>query len=129
MTMMCPPPCGFAAKQYTLVGFQSANVNSSNTRERRHQVSDGQSSIHCHIHHAAPKLTVCSLQMLLQSKLVRSQSCFQLLEHFVQEGVIGRSQHSEVFRVRHRGSGDLYAVKKCTRRFASKAHRDRSGSP
>lgn len=36
------------------------------------------------------------MQMLLQSKLVRSQSSFQLLEQFIQEGIIGRSKHSEV---------------------------------
>ncbi len=36
------------------------------------------------------------MQMLLQSKLVRSQSSFQLLEHFIQEGIVGRSKHSEV---------------------------------
>ena len=48
-------------------------------------------------------LLICS-QMLLQSRLVRSQSSFQLLEHFIQEGVIGRSRHSEV---RHKEIGLL----------------------
>lgn len=44
---------------------------------------------------------VFCFQMLLQSKLVRSQSSFQLLEHFIQEGIIGRSRHSEVMYQKH----------------------------
>lgn len=32
----------------------------------------------------------------------------------------------QVCRARHKGTGELFAVKRSTRRFASKAHRDRS---
>lgn len=64
-------------------------------------------------------------KVLIQSRLVRSNSSFQLLDHFILEATIGRSEHSEVFRARHKETGELYAVKRLTRKFASKGHRDR----
>lgn len=48
---------------------------------------------------------------------------FQFNDHFIFEGLIGRSQRSEVHRVRHRMTGEIYAIKR-SRQFRSSSDRD-----
>lgn len=69
-------------------------------------------------------------KVLLATQLKRTDSMvspqlFHFDDHFEFEEVIGRSSMSEVFRVRHKISGDPYAVKRSRRKFASRAHRRR----
>ena len=55
----------------------------------------------------------------------RTPSLFQFEDHFAFEAVIGRSPLSEVYRARHRVTGELFAVKRSMRRFSSRADRNR----
>ncbi|KAL3156366.1 hypothetical protein ABBQ38_000681 [Trebouxia sp. C0009 RCD-2024] len=69
-------------------------------------------------------------KVLVATQLQRTPSLacpdlFTFGDHFLFEGIIGRSTHSEVYRVRHKRTGELFAIKKSTRRFASKAHRQK----
>ncbi|KAL0054481.1 hypothetical protein WJX82_009592 [Trebouxia sp. C0006] len=69
-------------------------------------------------------------KVLVATKLQRTPSLacpdlFMFEDHFVFEGLIGKSPHSEVFRVRHKRTHDCFAIKKSTRKFSSKAHRQR----
>ena len=93
------------------------------------------------------------MQVLLATDLKRTPSLlqpslFSFRDHFVFEELIGRSRLSEVrprgcscsctcrpadprplmqvWRVRHKVTGDEYAVKKRVQTFKSHAHRDRS---
>ena len=56
---------------------------------------------------------------------VVSPNLFTFEDHFAFEAVIGRSPLSEVYRARHRVTGELFAVKRSMRRFRSKADRSR----
>ena len=60
--------------------------------------------------------------------LRRTPSVFHFEDHFAFEAVIGRSPLSEVYRARHRVTGELFAVKRSMRRFSSRADRSRLGS-
>jgi tRNA A-37 threonylcarbamoyl transferase component Bud32 len=70
------------------------------------------------------------LQVLLITDLKRSDSLadtdlFQYHNHFEFLGVIGATQLSEVFRVRHRLTDEVFAVKRSRRRFRTKLQRER----
>ena len=65
-----------------------------------------------------------------EGRLKRSESLldpdlFKYHRHFEFLGLLGKTHLSEVYRVRHRESGDLYAVKRSRRRFRSKLQRER----
>lgn len=66
-----------------------------------------------------------SAALLRRTPSVMSPNLFAFEDHFSFEAVIGRSPLSEVYRARHRGTGQLYAVKRSMRRFRSKGDRDR----
>lgn len=69
-------------------------------------------------------------KVLLATNLKRSASMvrpelFNFDEHFEYQCIIGRSKLSEVYRVQHRITGEVFAVKRSMRKFKSKAHRER----
>ncbi|GAB4813157.1 hypothetical protein N2152v2_000203 [Parachlorella kessleri] len=69
-------------------------------------------------------------KVLMVSGIKRSESLlqpdlFRYHNHFEFLGLLGRTHLSEVFKVRHRQTGELFAVKRSRRRFKSKLHRER----
>ena len=66
-----------------------------------------------------------SAALLQRTPSVMSPNLFSFDDHFSFEAVIGRSPMSEVYRARHRRTGQLFAVKRSMRRFRSTADRDR----
>lgn len=56
---------------------------------------------------------------------VISPALFTYENHFVFEEVIGRSPYSEVYRAKHRVTGEHFAIKRSMRRFRSRADRER----
>lgn len=50
---------------------------------------------------------------------------FHYHDHFEFLGLIGETQTSEVFRVKQRQSGEVFAVKRSRKRFRSKLQRER----
>ncbi|KAK9819802.1 hypothetical protein WJX72_002609 [[Myrmecia] bisecta] len=63
-----------------------------------------------------------------QLKRTASLTCpdlFTFEDHFEFQAVIGRSELSEVYQVRHKHTNELFAVKRSMRKFRSKAHRER----
>ena len=50
---------------------------------------------------------------------------FQYHNHFEFLGMIGATKLSEVFRVEHRDTGEVFAVKRSRKRFRSKLQRER----
>lgn len=69
------------------------------------------------------------LQLLLVTGMRRSDSTmqpdlFQYHEHFIFQGLAGKTATSEVFRVLHRLNGETFAVKRSRRRFRSKVQRE-----
>ncbi|BDA41689.1 probable membrane-associated tyrosine- and threonine-specific cdc2-inhibitory kinase at N-terminal half [Coccomyxa sp. Obi] len=71
-------------------------------------------------------LMATSAALLRRTPSVMSPNLFAFEDHFSFEAVIGRSPMSEVYRARHRRTGQLFAVKRSMRRFRSTADRDRS---
>lgn len=69
--------------------------------------------------------------MLLVSEMHRTESdmdpsLFQYHDHFDSPWtLVGKTHSSEVFSVRHRASGEVFAVKRSRRRFRSKLQRER----
>lgn len=56
---------------------------------------------------------------------VLNPDLFQYRNHFEFLRLVGKTATSEVFCVRHRVSGELYAIKRSRRRFRTKAQRER----
>lgn len=69
-----------------------------------------------------------SAALIRRTPSVMSPTLFAFEDHFSFETVIGRSPLSEVYRARHRRTGELFAVKRSVRKFRSKADRDRYAS-
>ncbi|KAK9809281.1 hypothetical protein WJX73_000474 [Symbiochloris irregularis] len=68
-------------------------------------------------------------KVLLATQLKRTPSLmspalFKFEEHFDFEKLIGKSEMSEVWRVRHRTTKELFAVKRSKQEFASRGHRE-----
>ena len=63
--------------------------------------------------------------LMRRTPSVMQPQLFTFEDHFDFEAVIGRSPHSEVYRARHKMSGELFAVKRSMRRFRSRADRER----
>ena len=63
--------------------------------------------------------------LMRRTPSVMQPQLFTFEDHFDFEAVIGRSPHSEVYRARHKISGELFAVKRSMRRFRSRADRER----
>jgi membrane-associated tyrosine/threonine-specific cdc2-inhibitory kinase len=62
---------------------------------------------------------------LRRTPSVISPGLFAFEDHFTFEEIIGRSPYSEVYRARHRVTGEHFAIKRSMRKFRSKADRDR----
>lgn len=70
------------------------------------------------------------VQVLMVTEMRRTESTiqpelFQFNSHFEFLSLIGQTRTSEVFRVRHRFTGELFAVKRSRQRFRSKLERER----
>lgn len=70
------------------------------------------------------------LQVLLVTGMRRSESLlepelFHYHDHFEFCSLIGETKTSEVFRVKHRQTGEIFAVKRSRKRFRSKMQRER----
>jgi hypothetical protein len=80
-------------------------------------------------HTHPPPLFPCP-QVLLVTEMRRSESVlqpelFQYQEHFEFLDAIGKTKFSEVYRVRHRQSNEIFAVKRSRRGFRTKLQRER----
>eukprot|EP00854_Cymbomonas_tetramitiformis_P007866 gene7866-9341_t len=64
-------------------------------------------------------------KLLTTTKLQRSCSIFLFENHFEFLQIMGRGAYSEVYKVRHHLTGELYAVKKSSRPFDGRADRQR----
>ena len=69
------------------------------------------------------------LQVLLVTEMRRSESVvqpdlFQYHNHFEFLGIVGKTKFSEVFRVRHRQTKEIFAVKRSRRGFRTKLQRE-----
>lgn len=62
---------------------------------------------------------------LKRSDSVVSPSLFQFSGHFEFLSTLGSSKTSEVYKVRHRHTGELFAVKRCRHKFQTRHDRDR----
>lgn len=70
------------------------------------------------------------MQVLLVTEMRRSESVvhpdlFHYHDHFDFLGLIGKTKFSEVFRVRHRQTKEIFAVKRSRRGFRTKLQRER----
>ncbi|CAK0744424.1 hypothetical protein CVIRNUC_001546 [Coccomyxa viridis] len=73
-----------------------------------------------------PKVLMATAAALMRrTPSVVQPHLFTFEDHFDFEAVIGRTPHSEVYRARHKLSGELFAVKRSMRQFRSRADRDR----
>lgn len=70
-------------------------------------------------------LMATAAALMRRTPSVMQPQLFTFEDHFDFEAVIGRSPHSEVYRARHKISGELFAVKRSMRRFRSRADRER----
>ncbi|KFM25991.1 putative protein kinase [Auxenochlorella protothecoides] len=81
-----------------------------------------------HIGHRQNSLTESKVLLVTEAKRSHSvinPDLFQYHNHFEFLRLIGKTATSEVFCVRHRASGELFAVKRSRRRFRSKMQRER----
>lgn len=70
-------------------------------------------------------LMATAAALMRRTPSVVHPSLFTFEDHFDFEAIIGRSPHSEVYRARHKLSGELFAVKRSMRQFRSRADRER----
>jgi serine/threonine protein kinase len=75
-------------------------------------------------------VVVISLQVLMVTDMRRTDSItepelFHYHDHFEFLSLIGETKTSQVFRVRHRITGEVFAVKRSRKRFRSKLQRER----
>eukprot|EP00887_Chlorella_sp_A99_P006047 scaffold22.g6047.t1 len=70
-------------------------------------------------------LLVTDSAQLRRTDSVQNPDMFGYSDHFQLVGLVGRTARSEVWKVRHRASGELFAIKRQTQRFKSKLHRSR----
>jgi serine/threonine protein kinase len=60
-----------------------------------------------------------------RSESIIEPELFHYHDHFEFLSLIGETKTSEVFRVKHRQSGEIFAVKRSRKRFRSKLQRER----
>lgn len=69
-------------------------------------------------------------KVLLATQLKRTESVvspglFKFSSHFNFLQLLGTSKYSEVYKVQHRQTGEMYAVKRCRRKFETRTDRER----
>lgn len=77
-------------------------------------------------HDSLKESKILAVTGMRRTDSVMQPELFQYHNHFEFLGTIGATKISEVFRVRHRHSGELFAVKRSRQRFKTKLQRERA---
>jgi serine/threonine protein kinase len=105
-------------------------IHCSNGQATARILSDGVSCPTRTIDHVSLAMYTLVLQVLVTTVMKRSDSIaspdlFHYQEHFHFLATIGETKSSQVFKVAHRQTGEIFAVKRSRKRFRTKMQRER----